>query len=58
MDIIKRNNFQKSFEQFGGLGLSSKFCSIQKPTSITQSKLCQVYNLFEEAGISFQHTSI
>ena len=34
--ISKGNNFQESFEQFGGLGLSSRSFSIYQPVPIIQ----------------------
>ena len=36
IDISKGNNFQESFEQLGGLGLSSRSISIEQPAPITQ----------------------
>ena len=36
IDVSKGNNFQESFEQFGELGLGSRFFSIEQPVQITQ----------------------
>ena len=36
IDINKGNNFQESFEQFGGLGLSLRSFSIEQPAPVTQ----------------------
>ena len=36
IDINKGNNFQESFEQFGGLGLSSRSFSIYQPAPVTR----------------------
>ena len=35
-NMIKCNNFQESFEQFAGLGLSSRSFSLYKPVPIAQ----------------------
>ena len=46
IDIIsKGNNFHKSFEQFGGLGLSSGSFSIQKPYQLLNGQLCQHFSV-------------
>ena len=49
-DISKGNNFQESFEQFGGLGLSSRSFSSCFNYSVTSYVKIPVFRFFEKVN--------